>query len=132
MFISITNISSYWSKLGLEELEFLMYNLFCVLCWDFWCHACSTGKCALLILFNVPIYYPLGECKLSICSFLEYCYTIAVFMHSVLCLSKDVWCVIKTQAKFFSALNLTIAFSTFHFVITIFSVSFLNELLFLH
>ena len=76
------------------------------------------GNMHFLILFNVPSYYPLGECKLSICSFLEYCYTIAVFMNSVLCLSKR--CLVRdtNTRKIFSALNLTIVFSTFHSVIT--------------
>ena len=68
---------------------------------DVRCHVCTTRKHAprdtffrnhklnhvsemsLSYLQNMSIYYPSGKYKLSICSFLEYCYTI-VFVSDIL------------------------------------------------
>ena len=68
--------------------------------WNFRCHACTTKKHAphdmffrnhelnhvteirLRYLQNMPVYYPSRKYKLSMCSFLAYCYTI-VFVHDI-------------------------------------------------
>ena len=40
---------------------------------------------------NMPFYFSSGKQELSICSFLEYCYTV-VFVHDISCpLQKHVW-----------------------------------------
>ena len=79
---------------------------------------------------NMPIYFASKKYKLSIHSFLEYCYTI-VLVHDILCPSNEslVHDSTTNMHKIFSALNLTIiCIRPFTCNNTIFSVSFLNEI----
>ena len=89
-------------------------------------------KMSLSYLQNMPIYFSSGKYKLSIHSFLIYCYTI-VFGHNFLHPSK--WCLVhnKNVHKICSALNLKIICITpFTCNNTTFSVSFLNEIYLFH
>ena len=52
----------------------------------------------LSYLQNMPTYYPLVNSKLSVRSFLEYCYTVFFVK---LCSYKNVWCMIQMCTKFF-------------------------------
>ena len=81
---------------------------------------------------KMPIYFPSGKYKLSIHSFLEYCYII-VFVHNILCIPG---CLVheKHAQTFFSLKWTIICIKSFTFNNMTFSisVSFLNEILFLH
>ena len=87
---------------------------------------------SLSFLHNMPIYYPSGKYKFSILSFLEYCYAVA-FVHDVLCMLKGCLVHDGNMHKIFSVLNFTIiCIKNFTCNNTTFSISFLNEILFLH
>ena len=81
---------------------------------------------------NMPSYFPSGRYKLSICLFLEYCYTIVmvddISRPSNGCLLYD-----RNVYKILSALNLTlVCINSFTSNKATFSVFFLNEMLFLN
>ena len=82
---------------------------------------------------NMPTFFPSGKYTLSICSFLENCYTV-VLVHNISCPSKGCLVDNRNLHNIFSALNLRkICIKPFICNInTIFSVSFLNEILLLH
>lgn len=63
-------------------------------------------KCAVAIFKK--IFFPPGKYKISICSFLEYCYTI-VYMHDISCLSKGYLVLDRNMSKTVLALDLTIS-----------------------
>ena len=81
----------------------------------------------------MPIYFPSGKYKLSIRSFLEYRYIIFDVQYFMCALKRMFVFDDRNRQKYFSVLNFTIiCIKRFTCNNTIFSVSFLNEILFLH
>ena len=105
LFISIEATSPHESNLRAERNRNLFHNFFVYILEYFRCYACSTKKRAprytffknhelncvpymsISYLENMPIYCPLRKYKLSVRSFLDYCYSI-VFVHDIVPLKR--------------------------------------------
>ena len=109
---------------------------------DFWCMLATqwwnyesdcVPEITLSYSQNMAIYFPSAKSKLSISYFLEYCYII-IFVHCISRFySKRHLVHGKNVYKKLSVLNLTtICIKSFTYNDTALSVSFLNEIVFLH
>ena len=85
------------------------------------------------LLQSMPLYYHSGKYKLSIRFFLEYCYTIVPLHYNISCTSKGYLVHDRNVHKKFGALlNSTITCIVPFTCNNNFSISLLNEILFLH
>ena len=99
----------------------------CLLCWDFWCHACTTKKCdtftpcdpffqksqimnqtncvpeisLIASLQIMPIYYHSGKYKPAIRSFVKLIAAESFSCTIFRATQKDVWCMTQISIKFF-------------------------------
>ena len=114
--LSIKATSPHEGILWARSIRNSRAQFMCVPCRDFWCHVRLAKKrtppdtflknhepnCVpetnLNYLQNMPIHYPSGKYKLSVSSFLEYCYT-RHFVHDISCLSKGH--SVQTCTKFY-------------------------------